>query len=485
MTDGRKLKEAGRSTGASTLFRTCLLAVALILCDWGIGNCGVVLEVHPDGTGEYQTIQAAVNEALAGDTIRLADGVYVGEGNRDVTFQGEEIVFESASGDPEKCTIRCDGSDADRHNGFRFNAGEGPGFVMRGITVEGGYYDLGGAIILVSGSSPTVLNCVFRSNTGILSGGAINCGQNCSPAFEECLFEGNSAGGGGAIKCSSGGSLSFFKCVFRANSAEGAGAIEARATLSLFISECVFEQNHSETSGGAIYLGGEASLQATECRFIENSAESAGGAIYRTGDGLMTLSEATFISNTAAFAGGGVAWAFAETSLLERCSFVDNSSNWGGGGYCSGNGTQPTLDECTFYANDAAEGGGVYCRRYGSPKLISSIIAFSDGGGSVFCDNSEGLCEPVLSCCDLFGNAGGDWFGCIEEQGGTNANFSLDPFFCDPEAGDLSLGDSSPCAEGNHPTGHDCGTIGAFGVGCQGPTRVEETSWGSVKGMFR
>ena len=53
----------------------------------------------------------------------------------------------------------------------------------------------------------------------------------------------------------------------------------------------------------------------------------------------------------------------------------------------------------------------------------NTIIAFSTDGGAISCDDLA----PSLSCCDLFGNSGGDWVGCVAEQYGINGNFSADP----------------------------------------------------------
>jgi hypothetical protein len=91
----------------------------------------------------------------------------------------------------------------------------------------------------------------------------------------------------------------------------------------------------------------------------------------------------------------------------------------------------------------------------------------------------------TLSCCDLFGNAGGDWVVGIADQEGIRGNFAADPLFCDPENGDLTLRSDSPCLPGNHPGGAACGLIGALGEGCAPPTAVERASWGGVKTRFR
>jgi hypothetical protein len=69
----------------------------------------------------------------------------------------------------------------------------------------------------------------------------------------------------------------------------------------------------------------------------------------------------------------------------------------------------------------------------------------------------------VLTCCDVYGNAGGDWVGYIADQAGINGNFSADPLFCDTANGDLHIFNASPCA----PANNSCGVlIGALDVGC-------------------
>ena len=68
----------------------------------------------------------------------------------------------------------------------------------------------------------------------------------------------------------------------------------------------------------------------------------------------------------------------------------------------------------------------------------------------------------LLSCCDLYGNTGGDWTGCVAGQYGQNRNISADPLFCALPT-DLTLESTSPCAPGNSG---GCFQIGAWPVGC-------------------
>ncbi len=55
-----------------------------------------------DGSADhpFDAIQEGINAAVAGDTVEVADGVYTGNGNRDLDFHGKAITVRSASGDP-------------------------------------------------------------------------------------------------------------------------------------------------------------------------------------------------------------------------------------------------------------------------------------------------------------------------------------------------------------------------------------------------
>ena len=69
---------------------------------------GANLSVHPDGTGPYPSIQAAIDAARGGDTITLSDGVYTGPGNFNIDLRGKAITVASTSGDPRACVIDCE-----------------------------------------------------------------------------------------------------------------------------------------------------------------------------------------------------------------------------------------------------------------------------------------------------------------------------------------------------------------------------------------
>ncbi|MHC5184552.1 MAG: hypothetical protein ACYSPI_09805, partial [Planctomycetota bacterium] len=51
-----------------------------------------VISVDPNGTGDYPTIQAAIDAAVDNDVVVLNPGTYTGDGNRDIVFPGKAIT---------------------------------------------------------------------------------------------------------------------------------------------------------------------------------------------------------------------------------------------------------------------------------------------------------------------------------------------------------------------------------------------------------
>ena len=60
-------------------------------------SSAVIYYLNPEGTGDFATIQEALDECVYGDVIRLADGTYQGEGNRDLDYGGRGVTIESVS----------------------------------------------------------------------------------------------------------------------------------------------------------------------------------------------------------------------------------------------------------------------------------------------------------------------------------------------------------------------------------------------------
>jgi predicted outer membrane repeat protein len=179
--------------------------------------------VRPDGSGDAPTIQAAVDLSTDGDIITLADGRFVGDGNRDIIVR-KAVTIRSQGGDPESCIIDCTDPSGSFHDGiyFRFTASNP---TLEGITITGGRLDEfdTGAAVKMWFSSPTLRRCVFRNNVAG-QGAAIHV-QSASPTLEECIIVQNTATrfGGGGIYCGEA-SPTIVSCTIADNTAvKGAG----------------------------------------------------------------------------------------------------------------------------------------------------------------------------------------------------------------------------------------------------------------------
>jgi len=494
--------------------------------------------VRPDGSGDFPTIQSAISGSSNGDVIELTDGVFSGLGNRDINFFGKALAVRSQSHDPRVCVIDCAGSVGSPHRGFRFVMGEGPGSVLEAVTItHGAGVETGGAV-LCEDASPTLRGCVFEDNAA-RQGGAVFCHWG-EPRLEDCVFTGNVATdhGGGLCLHGCGGAV-VDGCEFTSNHAvNGAAAFVQFSDLRM--SGCSFSGNSASTCGGAFYCRASSSF-LDRCAFSANSASASGGAVYCQ-DGSSLLDRCTFTANTAitggavhceaeygsefvnclftgnsaggyADQGGGAI--FCRTSPgIRACVFDGNSAPYGGAirctdeshptctgctfvrneAYCGGalagrSGTAPSLLACTLVRNAASGAGAGIFAWEGTVSLANCIVAFSRSGEAVFCG---GAGEATLACCDVYGNAGGDWVGCLGSQLGSEGNLSADPQFCDLEQGDFTVSEDSPCAPGHNP---ECGLIGAWPVGCIASTVPDDDgppgetpaggSWGRIKNLFR
>ena len=80
------------------------LAAIFICLSLAAPSIAGIIYVDANGTGDYPTIQAAINYAVNGDTVLVADGTYTGSGYRDIDFKGKSITLRSENG-PENCII--------------------------------------------------------------------------------------------------------------------------------------------------------------------------------------------------------------------------------------------------------------------------------------------------------------------------------------------------------------------------------------------
>jgi len=373
---------------------------------------------------DYPTIREGIDAANAGDVVEIACGTYF---EHDIDLK-PGIAVRSESGKPDCVVI-----DGQQQDGIFFIHVLSQSVVLEGLTIQNG-------------------------NRGGYRGGGVWAGS---------------------------GDLEIRNCVFTLNRARTGGAVRV-GSVNLLISDTTFQWNGASVAwgggegGGLSIVHGQAILSG--CTFIGNQASRFGGGVEVTGTGTASFNDCVF-SNNGAGSAGGAANVTGTSASFNRCLFDDNEVRTGGlGGAIQSSGILD-VEACTFVNNSAdTDGGGGALYLSGSATVANSLIAFNGAGGSLGCTYT-----PALSCCNIFGNGGGDWTACIADQLGLSGNFAADPLFCDVGAGDFHISASSPCAPENSPPG--CGLIGAFPVGCAGVTSATVTwtsaSWARVKARYR
>lgn len=211
---------------------------------------------------QYSTIQSAIDVAADGDEIYILDGVYTGDGNRDIRFHGKAITVRSWGG-PDNCIIDAGGTKDTPFRGFIFDSGETRESVLEGFTIRGGdtlsgavldQFNGGGLFFL--NSSATIRNCVIAGNKCGCWGGGVYVSNHSSPLFINCDISDNETGD------------------------DGGGFFMWGSQSSAMLVNCCLSNNRAPSIGGAVCeFGSDGGLTFINCLILNNEA-NFGSAIY-------------------------------------------------------------------------------------------------------------------------------------------------------------------------------------------------------------
>jgi parallel beta-helix repeat protein len=341
---------------------------------------------------DYPTIQAAINAAVAGDTVLVSPGTYVER----IDFQEKEITVESTDG-PTSTII--DGNQAGVV--VRIVANEGQTPVLRGFTVRNG------------------------SNEPFFGGGVYAYG---GPA----LIEGNRVTGN--VGCNGGG-------------------IEAD-TSSATIRNNLVSDNRPGCSGGpgggGILLLGAGTANVLNNTITGNVTAADGGGISLFAAGSPTIS-GNVISNNATEPGrdgGGISLGNATDALIANNVIFGNSASRGGGIFWLGPNAQPVVNN-TIADNTAGSGSAVFADGFDvANRLTNNVLSGSGSQAVLECGDFNDPNPPLIVYNDVFNASSGPRYGGIcTDQTGQNGNISADPLFVDPAAGNYHLQVGSPAVD--------------------------------------
>lgn len=381
--------------------------------------------VFPDGSGQYATIQEAVDAATTGTEILLADGTFRGEGNAIVDYKGKTVTIRSLSGNRSACVIEGDSGPTWCSGGFAFVTGEGSFSVLADVTLRycGGWTSYGcwplftrGAISC-EGSSPTIRNVELVDGYG-----GIEIREDASPHFENVRVATTAP----PAVIVENASATLVGCVLESNTSVGTGPGGVGA-IAIAHSDALLEDCRIEGNGGNVMFQGGVSI--------------VGGST--------TLRECVIANNHAAREGGLYAAQSAYVTL-ERCTITRNDGEAGGVGI--GPGASVTLDRTILWGNCGTQWDEARILPGGLlTSTCSDIRAAGVGGGGTY-----------LPDADTIDNA---------------------PMFCGPHLCGLNTGGWYAVDEDSEAITAACGPIGALASECD--IGVEAVSWGRLKALYR
>ena len=211
---------------------------------------GALIRVPAD----FPSIGEGVSAASSGDTVLVAPGSYLGASNRDVSFQGKDLVLVSEAG-PGETFIDCQMYG----RAFVFEGTETRAAVLQGFTIFSGRarpQGYGGGILVREAARPTIRDCVFAycHTEGIPSfpyypafGGAIYCGYDAAPLIMNCTFYQNTLSGSpayGSAVFAWGGPIR--NCLFAGNSWK---VVQYDSTLS----HCIVDEGGGDPAGDNLW----------------------------------------------------------------------------------------------------------------------------------------------------------------------------------------------------------------------------------------
>ena len=435
--------------------------------------------VNQDGSGDFITIQSAIDSAEEGDTIIVHQGIY----EESVQFKGKSVILRSVDPEDHEIVQNTVIDGGGRGWVVRFNGNEEKSCELSGFTIRnaGGFYlvedtagVLGQTFMTAAVPGPTISRCIVSGNAGCgiahCSGTIVNCTITandvgiyaCCANITDCLIvENGRAGLSGDWYYGCYGTLS--NCEIRGNKRGEGWLYQADGGIEDFtgvIENCTIVGNTADNDGGGLEgcIG-----EITNCVISENVAAWSGGGLCSCSASIIGC---TVEGNLAGGYGGGFCGC---GGRIANCVVEENvAANWGGGFYsCNGE-----VENCLIVGNSARNGGGLSgCSWVVRGCTIVENSATQSGGG--LC-----RCYGKMSDCIVWGNHAPQGeetyqgatprFCCIRDwTGGGQGNITEDPMFAPGPFGEYYLshldagqGRTSPCVDAGSTSAQSAGMAG-------------------------
>lgn len=499
------------------------LALCSATCFLSTPACAATLRVGPGAP--YEDVQTAVDSAAAGDTLLLADGVYLENPlivRKDLVLhaehRGQAVIDAGRNGLAALRTVsswvritglvlrngiepygagvlqfggrvelrRCVLED-NQVGAWSYRGTANPGTLLleecqvhrNGVGVEGSVEtqiamtQVDGNVLGVRCSGAVDFSDLLvgsNGGAGILNTGALALG-GCYGRLRRCIVRGNWSDNFTGGMWLSRGPFEVEDCEITNNvSTGGPSGIGFDLLTEGSVRRCVVRGNRARgpmnAAAGLLVLRSNVTIE--DCTIENNDSEASGGGLSVGQNSVLRVERCRINGNSTRGHGGGV-WIEASQARLNQIVIAGNSAPGAGGIKLENNATL-WLTHSTVAAN-RADAVGVLATFASRAAISSSIIAFNSGNPALLCDSGVSL-----QCVDLFSN--GPQLQCSADGSG---NLEVDPLFCglDASAGrfDVRLQNGSPVADG------ECGLLGAQPVGCTS-TAVQPVTWSQLKRLY-
>ncbi len=414
-----------------------------------------------DSDDPCATIQHAVDQASAGDEIRVAQGVYtdlhVVDGiisvvrvGKDLTIRGGYTTTDWAVAHPLTQPTVIDAQ------------GQGRGIViaqavsatLEGLRVTNGTAFRGAGILGNAGAQVTISGCWVYSNTAERYSGGIHVYSGSLTLINSSIYSNTAGWDGGGVQ------VSWY----------------SRGTL---VGNHIYGNTAISYSAGGVYLNNASHVILEDNRVYSNTAGNYGGGVYLWTSDDVTITGNHIYSNQALNRGGGVYLAHSTDVLLAGNSIHNNAAEYGGGGgylYRSGDVTMTNNLVVENRLTASTGSGTALSLSRSSARLLHTTLARNTGGSgegvrvdnvsmlwmtnTILVSHTVGIsvtagCTATLEAT-LWGT--GTWANTTAWGGpGTiithTPNIWGDPAFVDPEGGDYHIGPGSAAINGGVDAG--------------------------------
>ncbi len=406
------------------------------------------IRVKQDGTGNYTTIQQAINNANIGDTVLVYPGNYI----EIVDFIGKDIVVASlflTTQDTSHISQTIIDGNNENHKLVRFTNGETENAVLMGFTITNAYlenYDRlnrwtsVGLGICINGSSPIIDNNRIVNNyydAWYCPGGGIVIENSSAKIINNTICKNDYALHGGGIYITNSINVTIENNIIDSNAVNSGYGVSYGAGIYIDSSQYVKIYNNSICSnwhnfgyGGGLYI-----LASDNITILNNNIS----------DNRHNCKE-----------GGGIYSAFSTNISIIGNLLYNNNADWNGGGIFCYN-SEISINNNTICFNtantiyDFGTGGGIYCNN--SSPIINNTIIFSNSatlsGNQVFLDENS---DPNFFYSDIEGGVSD--FGLndtVTYTGLYENNIDINPQFLLSGNYPFSLNNGSLCINSGNP----------------------------------